>query len=262
MTLPFYPFYWGDYSAKTFDLTQGQHGAYMLLLRYVYTSGDPIPHGQRYSIAKALLPNERENTDYILEKFFTKKGEIWRSLRCEEVMKDADKKHQRRVIAGKKLKKQCLSNAKAKPKQPEPQPEPQPIVRRKKDTTYLSKEKRGTRLPDNFEPDESCHRLADALLLSTWETQAAFDNFMDYWRAVPGAKGLKLDWQMTFKNQLRHAAKQKGKTHGKNSSNTIKGGLDLIKSALIERRNRESDVFNGDSQPDSQDVPRLLKIAS
>jgi uncharacterized protein YdaU (DUF1376 family) len=40
--LSYYPFYWADYSSKTYNLTQGQHGAYMLLLRHIYSTGKSI----------------------------------------------------------------------------------------------------------------------------------------------------------------------------------------------------------------------------
>ena len=112
MTLPYYPFYWGDYSAKTFNLTQGQHGAYLLLMRHIYTEGTQIPVKHCYSIAKALLEQERENVDYVLEHYFIKKGEMWVNNRSIEVMKEWAERHQRRVIAGKNRKKQSLSNLK------------------------------------------------------------------------------------------------------------------------------------------------------
>lgn len=114
MTLPFYPFYWGDYSSKTFDLTQGQHGAYMLFLRHIYTSGRPIPHEQRFLIAKAMLKQEQENADYVLTTYFTRDGDVWRNDRAEEVMLDRNEAHQRRVNAGKTEKntrKQSSGNA-------------------------------------------------------------------------------------------------------------------------------------------------------
>jgi uncharacterized protein YdaU (DUF1376 family) len=117
VTLPFYPFYWGDYSAKTFNLSQGQHGAYMLLMRHIYTGGGPITHEQRFSIAKATLPQEQENADFILAKFFTKQGNEWINSKALEVMEEWEDKHQRRVIAAQKPRKQCLSNGEAAPEQ-------------------------------------------------------------------------------------------------------------------------------------------------
>ena len=135
----------------------------------------------------------------------------------------------------------------------------EPEKKERKNLTVLSKEKRGTRIPDDFEPDESCHKLAEVLLLSMRESQDALANFIDYWRGVPGAKGLKLDWQATFRNQLRHVAK--GKKNGKDSTNTIKGGFDVIDRALLDLRHRQSNPRSGSGEAHPQDLPRLRQIA-
>jgi len=71
---------------------------------------------------------------------------------------------------------------------------------------------RGSRIPELFTPDDSCH--AKAVSLGLLITAEIVDAFIDYWRGVPGAKGVKLDWQATFRNQLRHIRKSNGVHHG------------------------------------------------
>lgn len=107
----------------------------------------------------------------------------------------------------------------------------------------LKPNKQGTRVPENFTPDASCYELATRLGVSEPQFQSAFDNFMDYWRGVPGAKGRKLDWQGTFRNSLRKFAEfsPKGKTHGtgpRKSPNSIANGLEMADAVIdeIERR--------------------------
>jgi hypothetical protein len=62
-------------------------------------------------------------------------------------------------------------------------------------TTARSK---GTRLPPDFAPDmkfaeeHGCGRME-------------FDKFRDYWDAVPGQKGVKLNWNATWRNWCRNA---------------------------------------------------------
>ena len=117
MTLPFYPFYWGDYSKKTFNLTRDQHGAYILLLRHIYCEGENIPHEQRYSIAKAMLEQERKNTDLVLKTYFERRGASWVQLKAKDVIAKAERAHENRVNAGKspkKPRKQRGSNASVK----------------------------------------------------------------------------------------------------------------------------------------------------
>lgn len=61
---------------------------------------------------------------------------------------------------------------------------------------------RGTRLPQDWEPDDN---------LKTWaskekpdvDVDASVEAFRDYWIAIPGSKGVKLDWDSTFRNWVR-----------------------------------------------------------
>lgn len=266
MTLPYYPFYWGDYSAKTFNLTQGQHGAYMLLLRYIYIEEDQIPDGSRYVIGGGYDDETRANIDFILAKYFLKKNGKWKNERASEIILKQHGLHQAHVSKGKKggrppkpELKLGLSPDKVGPKQPEPEPELK--IERKKDTTYPSKEKRGTRIDENFEPDASCHALAEKLLLSPQEAQDGLSNFIDYWRAVPGAKGLKLDWQATFRNQLRHIAKTR-KHHGTATfkTNSISEGFSIINASIAEAERREIEIGRDERPENVASFPRLRKI--
>jgi uncharacterized protein YdaU (DUF1376 family) len=99
-TQPWYPFYWSDYSGKTMHLTQGQHGAYFLLLRWIYTTGKPIPHKARFSIAQARLESERSDAQATLDQFFERRGAFWHNLRAEEIMQAAEDKRQKLIEAG------------------------------------------------------------------------------------------------------------------------------------------------------------------
>ena len=112
MTQPWYPFFWSDYSGSTFNLTQGQHGAHLLFMRHIYTTGKPIPDKQRFSIARALSEQEQADADYVLAAHYKRDGENWHSEKCETVMAEAENKHQRRVDAGKKGGQAKSSNAK------------------------------------------------------------------------------------------------------------------------------------------------------
>lgn len=110
---PWYPFFWSDYSGKTLHLSMAQHGAYILLLRWVYTTGTPVPHKRRFSIAQARLDSERSDVEAMLAEFFVRKGEGWHNLKAEEVMKDAEKRHQKLVEAGRAGGKARSSDAQA-----------------------------------------------------------------------------------------------------------------------------------------------------
>lgn len=95
--LPYYPFFWGDYFNKTADLSQTQHGAFMLFLRHIYGTGKVIEDKKRYHIAMAFTEEEREAADYVLKRFFKESMQdglkIWHNEKCEKVIKEADEKH-------------------------------------------------------------------------------------------------------------------------------------------------------------------------
>lgn len=102
--LQYYPFFWGDYFAKTASLSQTQHGAYMLFLRHIYGTGQPIEDKKRYHVAMAFSDEEKEAADYVLKNFFKeslKDGlKVWRNEKCEEVIKKADELHAKKVAGG------------------------------------------------------------------------------------------------------------------------------------------------------------------
>jgi hypothetical protein len=64
---------------------------------------------------------------------------------------------------------------------------------------------RGTRLPDDWKPDDELRSFATGLGL---QADQIADTFGDYWRAVAGARGRKLDWPATFRNWCRREAER------------------------------------------------------
>lgn len=78
-----YPHHLGDYAKKTLGFTQGEHGAYRLLLDAYYATEQPLPAGDVYTIAKATNAAERKNTDKALKKFDLRDG-LYYHERAEE----------------------------------------------------------------------------------------------------------------------------------------------------------------------------------
>lgn len=67
------------------------------------------------------------------------------------------------------------------------------------------KEGRASRLPPEWVPDPADFLMAlDKLGADRAATE--LEKFRDYWRAVPGAKGRKLDWSATYRNWTRRAS--------------------------------------------------------
>lgn len=75
---------------------------------------------------------------------------------------------------------------------------------------------RGSRLPDDWQP-----RVEDG----TDELELA--KFRDHWKAAPGQRGVKLDWDATWRNWLRRAAESKPKQQSRETP--LETGLRIIK---------------------------------
>jgi hypothetical protein len=64
---------------------------------------------------------------------------------------------------------------------------------------------RGTRLPEHWRPADADLTFAVNQGLDQHQVQREADRFRDYWRARPGAGGLKSDWPATWRNWVRKA---------------------------------------------------------
>lgn len=177
MAKPWYPFYWSNYSSKTFTLTQGQHGAYILLLRHLYATDEPLLHEDRYSTAKALLEHEQANVDAVLKKFFTRKGAEWVQKRVDEIKGEADEISKNKSLAGKKGADVRYGRAIAEPKQSHSilQPQPQLQVLAKANTPR-------SRAPTKYT-----------------------DEFEAFWKTYPPNKGSKFEASKSFQKSLNEA---------------------------------------------------------
>lgn len=61
---------------------------------------------------------------------------------------------------------------------------------------------RGSRLPSGWKPSENLEAWASKERPDL-DQRITLERFCDYWHAVPGSKGLKLDWDGTFRNWVR-----------------------------------------------------------
>jgi hypothetical protein len=74
-----------------------------------------------------------------------------------------------------------------------------------KEKTPKGVQKKGSRLPADFEPDFG-FALSQGLTRS--QAQAEFAKFRDYWAAKSGQGATKQDWQATWRNWVRTAAER------------------------------------------------------
>ncbi len=80
----YYHRYPGHYIAKTLHLSMEEDGAYSRLLDWMYLNERPVPHAERYAIARAMKPSERKAVDKVLAEFFESDGAAYRQDRTEQ----------------------------------------------------------------------------------------------------------------------------------------------------------------------------------
>lgn len=115
--------------------------------------------------------------------------------------------------------------------------------------------KRGCRLPEDFVPDASCEKVARELNYTRAHWKAVLANFFDYWRGIPGARGRKLDWQATFRNDLRSPRNAPRNTKGNaNGTHTIRTSL----TEAFDYIDRREEGADGGGQEGGNDDPLLL----
>lgn len=69
--------------------------------------------------------------------------------------------------------------------------------------------RRACRLSGDWSPTQTDWAYGLSQGLNEQELSREADNFLDYWRAIPGQRGLKLDWPATWRKWIRTAAERR-----------------------------------------------------
>jgi hypothetical protein len=77
------------------------------------------------------------------------------------------------------------------------------------DSRVSGKSNQGTRLAEDWQPSEGSRAVAAKHALTDAELESAVTEFKNYWLALPGSKGRKLDWDRTFQNRIAENAGRK-----------------------------------------------------
>lgn len=214
---PFMQLYVADYLADTQHLTTEQHGAYLLLLMTMWRNAGSLPNDEKKlaRIARVSMKRWHIIAGDVMAFFDISDGRITQKRLSEELQKAVSKSEKRKTsgsLGGKakslKNNEQGLANASVLLKHSS-----EPDIRNIKKDTNVS-QKKGCRLPDDFQPDFS---FATNEGFSQDEAQKLFASFKDYWTAKTGKDATKRDWQATWRNWVRspYNKKIKGFNHAK-----------------------------------------------
>ena len=183
--------------------------AYRRLLEMYYDTEQPIPDDlQLVSRRIRVTP---EALLFVLQEFFVLVNKGWKNKRCDLVINDYHEMAEKNRRNGKKG---------GRPKKPKDEqenpvgfqsvPSGMPVVTQVKanqEPITINQEpkkssNRGTRLPSVIDDIDSwfdfCVQERPDLV-----AKKVFAEFQDYWIAQPGQKGVKLDWEATWRNWVR-----------------------------------------------------------
>ncbi len=208
--LPYYKRYPRDFIEGTIGLDLELKGAYAILLDLIYMQGGQLPDDERYiSGLLGCKPNRwKKIRDELiaLGKIEEIDGKISNSRALLELNQiksyvEAQRNNGRQSNKNKQIEEAAENNRLS-----HPEPEPEPEEKKKPAAS-----KKGTRIPEDFEPD--LQAAVDAGLRPERAlTEAA--KFKDYFKAAPGQKGVKLDWAATWRNWFRSAIERQGGPRG------------------------------------------------
>lgn len=213
-------YYWhhiGDFRAGTHNMTREERWIYRDMLDVYYDTEKPLPDDLKAICTAIGARSEREReivAEILLLKFrLTEQG--YMHERCEkeiaEYHKRADTARENGRAGGRpkgSTKKPSGfpsgSNpvASGNPAETQSKANQEPITRNQKPETKRA-EARGTRLPEDWHPSEEETAFCKAERPDLRPSEVA-QRFYDYWIAIPGAKGRKLDWTATWRQWVRN----------------------------------------------------------
>ena len=195
----------GDFRRDTASLSDVDAMAYLKLLWMYYDTENPLPADSKLLAFK--IGSNADTVQLLLDAFFILDGDVYRQKRCDA---EISAYKNRQVVARNKANKRW-SNAIAMPQHnssnatdTKNDANREPIT----DNQINIKNARGTRLSQDWELSEDQKQFCkqERPDLDPVKVSAGFK---DYWISVAGAKGVKKDWDATWRNWVRNQRFQK-----------------------------------------------------
>lgn len=230
------PLYIADYLTDTSRLTLEQHGAYLLLIMDYWRNGPPPNDPAVLARIVGASPERWRAIASCLQTLFQVSRKEWRHKRIDQELSKAKKISDiRSEVAANRHAKEHANEVQLHTPSPSPShknlpshapaPAPAPSLTPKSRSRALA---RATRLPKDWTLPTVCAEWTEETL--GWPHKKIYEvaeSFRDYWIAVPGMKGTKLDWNATWRNWCRNQ-RGNGKTEDGNAAAFEKAKRELF----------------------------------
>ena len=199
----YYKFNIADYRKDTGHLSTIEHGIYRQLIDWYYLDEQPIPEETQVVIRRLRLgSDEVKFLQNVLSDFFVLEKTGYKHKRIEVEIKDyheqVEKNKNNGKLGGRPKKTQSVISGIPDESQNNPNHKPLTINHKP-----IKENKRGSRLAQDWFLNKSMGEWASQERPDIDVRQVA-DQFKDYWVAQPGQKGVKLDWDATWRNWVRN----------------------------------------------------------
>ena len=198
----YYQFNIGDYASHTRHLEPMEDLIYRRLLDLYYLHERPLNDDASVVAKQIGLRDMAASVRDVLNEFFERADDGYRSARADKEIAHYHSKIEQASRAG-KASAERRTNARSTDVQPTNNQEP--ITNNHKPK---KEQQRGTRLPAQVENIQEwvnfCQTERPDLVFDK-----VYSQFRDYWIAQPGQKGVKLDWDATWRNWVRRQSAPK-----------------------------------------------------
>lgn len=121
--------------------------------------------------------------------------------------------------------------------------------------------RRGTRIPADFAITDSMTAWAAEKIPPGIDLLEETQRFRDYWTAIPGTRGVKLDWEATWRNWMRKAAEFRARDTGRRYRSQADIMRDTITAAARADADQQETITGLPALPASppSDLQRFLE---
>ena len=212
--MKFYPHHIGDFIKDTARLNDSQSMAYLRLIWEYYANEMPLDNDCNAIAFK--IGSSASDVEQILRHFFFLHDGKWHQSRCDTVIAEFYAKSEKARTSANIRWEEKKKNANAlrthnernanEPKN-DATHNPIPISKPKVKSIGAT----ASRLPADWYPSDDDFSFCQNERPDLTPSEVA-NRFRDYWIAMPGAKGRKLDWKATWRNWVRNEKPINGKS--------------------------------------------------
>lgn len=254
---PWIRFYASDWLAGTRGMTAAETGVYITLIALMYERDDSLIERDDKRLARMCGLKQYQFAsilDDLIEqrKIIAVEAKLGNDRATIESQNRVDRANKARnaalakaeriqgAISARAPAKQAPSSARGVLRARGSEPEPD-----SKDIESLEtpqQRKRGSRLPADWSiPTDWGKWAVDEFGIAANAVRAEAERFRDYWIAQPGQKGIKLDWQATWRNWCRTAFTPKAAGR-QPARQTHTSAFDELRGMIDDREQSESDT--------------------